>query len=185
MLTRPLLFRIRTPAAIRHSSSAIERLKNPDRGGQNLTQRYRRLEQSLHGKEALQRDKRELEVVGTGDNSAITTSAAREGGYYFRGIEVPQKPRAPESDECCMSGCAVCIYDLYEESLTTYRTAADVFRSKLVIAGIPSAEWPEDLRSSTDVGISVPADTRGATLSAFEALEKALEEKKRASRPSE
>ncbi|KAJ7624773.1 hypothetical protein FB45DRAFT_1060954 [Roridomyces roridus] len=184
MLARPLSFRIRTPAAIRHSSSAIERLKNWDRGGQNLSQRYRRLEQSLRGKEALQRDKRELEV-SISDSSAPTTSAAREGGYYFRGIEVPQRPRAPESDECCMSGCAVCVYDLYEESLTAYRTAADAFRSKLVVAGVPSAEWPDGFRSSTDVGISVPLHTRGATLSAFEALEKALEEKKRASRPSE
>lgn len=30
-----------------------------------------------------------------------------------RGVEIPIRPPPPESDECCMSGCARCVYDLY------------------------------------------------------------------------
>ena len=30
-----------------------------------------------------------------------------------RGVEIPLRPPPPASDECCMSGCARCVYDLY------------------------------------------------------------------------
>ena len=32
----------------------------------------------------------------------------------------PVPPRAPEPGDCCGSGCAVCVYDLYNDALERY-----------------------------------------------------------------
>ncbi|KAJ7162793.1 oxidoreductase-like protein [Mycena crocata] len=173
-------------------ASAIARLKNPTRGGQNLTMRYRRLEQSLRGKEALQADIRareESDVMGRfgGDEldptqAQVSLTGTRDLARYFHGLEIPQKPKAPEADECCMSGCAVCVYDLYEESLAAYNDNLAALRATLTASEIPHETWPEGVRSRS--GRSAASDTvdkgstRGATLSAFEELEKTLEAKR-------
>ncbi|KAJ7624238.1 hypothetical protein DFH06DRAFT_1230034 [Mycena polygramma] len=155
-------------------AGAIERLKNPKRGGQNLSLRYRRLEQSLRGKEALQRDILARESDTAGDLSdASVTALTSDSSRYFRGLEVPQEPRPPESDECCMSGCAVCVYDLYEESLGAYKVSMAALRSKLAAAGIPEASWPKSVRATDTTGGKKPV-----ALSAFEELEKSLKAKK-------
>ncbi|KAJ6576062.1 oxidoreductase-like protein [Mycena vulgaris] len=158
--------------------SAIQRLKNPTRGGQNLSLRYRRLEKSLRGKEALQRDIRSYEsdvASGIGDAlSNVAQNQVNDASRYIRGFEIPQRPKPPESDECCMSGCAVCVYDLYEESLGTYTESMAAFRSKLAAAGIPEASWPDSARS----GRSKEQSKKSVTLSVFEELEKALNDKR-------
>lgn len=74
--------------------------------------------------------------------------------------------------ECCMSGCAVCVYDLYDESREVYEKAVSSLREALVRAKIPEAEWPAQIRSES------PKD---AGLSAFQALEQALQAKREAS----
>ncbi len=33
----------------------------------------------------------------------------------------PEPPRKPEPGDCCGSGCAVCVYDLYEDAMERYR----------------------------------------------------------------
>ena len=43
-----------------------------------------------------------------------------------------------------MSGCAVCVYDLYEESVDAYRDKMVAFRTKLGEMGVPEDEWPRD-----------------------------------------
>ncbi|KQR18304.1 MULTISPECIES: oxidoreductase-like domain-containing protein [Xanthomonas] len=35
----------------------------------------------------------------------------------------PQAPQAPAPNECCESGCPLCVHDLYAEELTRYRQA--------------------------------------------------------------
>jgi hypothetical protein len=35
----------------------------------------------------------------------------------------PVPPREPEPGECCQSGCARCVFDLYGEELERYRVA--------------------------------------------------------------
>ncbi|KAJ7676197.1 oxidoreductase-like protein [Mycena rosella] len=167
--------RLSTLSLRRHltlDASAIQRLKNPTRGGQNLSLRYRRLEQSLRGKEALQRDirARDSEVASGFVGRAAAPASQSTDGQYFRGLEVPQRPKAPESDECCMSGCAVCVYDLYEESLGTYNESLVAFRAKLASAGIAEAAWPASVRSGVE--------KKSPTLSAFEELERALNVKR-------
>lgn len=42
----------------------------------------------------------------------------------------PEKPRAPETWECCQSGCEPCVYDRYWEALTNYETALQHWESR-------------------------------------------------------
>lgn len=35
----------------------------------------------------------------------------------------PQPPEKPLPNECCESGCPICVYDLYAEALDEYRRA--------------------------------------------------------------
>lgn len=35
----------------------------------------------------------------------------------------PQPPEKPLPQECCESGCPICVYDLYAEALEQYRQA--------------------------------------------------------------
>ncbi|KAJ7054280.1 hypothetical protein C8F01DRAFT_995622 [Mycena amicta] len=151
-------------------------LKRPVRGGQNLSMRYRRLEQSLRGKAAQQRDKSILSP----DPLPMEVGRAGRMPVYFRGLEVPQEPNAPASDECCMSGCAVCVYDLYEESLAAYRDAVATFRGTLLASGVPHSEWPAGTHPDGGAGEQSPATTvtgRSVIRDAFEELERALAQK--------
>ncbi|KAJ8693922.1 hypothetical protein PTI98_008865 [Pleurotus ostreatus] len=79
--------------------------------------------------------------------------------------------------KCCMSGCAVCVYDLYEDSLSAYKESLATLRSSLEERGIPETEWPSSLRGA---GTPVPPKNNVA-LSAFEEFERALKAKKQTS----
>ena len=61
----------------------------------------------------------ELREVAAEPPSGVSTSRpamAKVVPRIVRGVEIPARPPAPESDECCMSGCARCVYDLYGTS---------------------------------------------------------------------
>ena len=73
-----------------------------------------------------------------------------------------------------MSGCAVCVYDLYEDSLLTYKASLASLRAQLKSMGIPQSEWPSRVKSSNSQAIQRPSNT---SLDAFEAMEKALKAK--------
>ncbi|KIJ91882.1 hypothetical protein K443DRAFT_685677 [Laccaria amethystina LaAM-08-1] len=47
-------------------------------------------------------------------------------GHVSGGTQCSEGP--PADDECCMSGCAVCVYDLYEESLASYEDSITTLR---------------------------------------------------------
>ena len=74
-----------------------------------------------------------------------------------------------------MSGCAVCVYDLYEDSLLTYRASLASLRTQLESMGIAQSEWPSRIKSlpSSQV-VQRPSN---ASLDAFEAMENALRAK--------
>ncbi|KAG6873335.1 hypothetical protein C0995_000194 [Termitomyces sp. Mi166 len=93
----------------------------------------------------------------------------------FHGFEIPKEPRPPQDDECCMSNCAVCVYDLYEESVVDYRKSIADLRIALSARNIPEEEWPQNVRSATTM--TTPGDRKEAVLSAFEELERALAKK--------
>ncbi len=74
-----------------------------------------------------------------------------------------------------MSGCAVCVYDLYDEARKDYIQALNKLRSNLDELNIPESEWPADIRPDRQGG---PVAKPNVTLSAFEQLEQALKAKK-------
>lgn len=78
--------------------------------------------------------------------------------------------------DCCMSGCAICVYDLYEESLEAYKESLAALRSSLSALSIPESEWPERIRTTTK--IPTVDNRQGAILSAFEEMERQLKEKR-------
>ena len=67
-----------------------------------------------------------------------------------------------------MSGCAICVYDLYHVALTNYNEKMQLIRSNLSALDVPQSQWPKQLREGL---LEVPKDP---TLSAFEALEMKL-----------
>ncbi|KAK0504644.1 hypothetical protein EDD18DRAFT_307335 [Armillaria luteobubalina] len=145
--------------------------------GQNLSARYARLEKSLRQKQVLQGDLDEL----SGSLPTVLEKAEKNKKQnMFRGLVVPELPRAPESDECCMSGCAVCVYDLYEESMAAYKKNVAVLRNTLVSMGVPEYEWPTSIMSPTE---NVERKSN-VTLSVFEEMERALKEKQKSSAAS-
>jgi hypothetical protein len=76
-----------------------------------------------------------------------------------------------------MSGCAVCVSDLYEDALATYRDALNALRASLTSAAIPESEWPARVRVPV---AAAPPKTEDVALSAFEQMERALAAKRAA-----
>jgi len=179
----------------RSTKDEITRLKKPSRGGRNLYERYRALERALRGKEAFARGKGELaHHVPVISISVEDTNPKKESVETFHGFVVPQEPKPPADDgvlplnnpypdifinhttECCMSGCTVCVYDLYEESLASYEDSIAALRKSLGALGIPPDMWPPNVRP--DVEKSTPESRKGVILNAFEEMERKLKEKK-------
>lgn len=52
----------------------------------------------------------------------------------------PAPPRKPEPDECCGSGCLVCVFDRYEQELERYREALRAWEAAHPEAGQPTSE---------------------------------------------
>ena len=71
-----------------------------------------------------------------------------------------------------MSGCAICVYDLYQESMDQYRESIENIRYALTSQGVPESEWPQILLSGQTNSDLIKASH--ASESAFEALERAL-----------
>ncbi|THV07290.1 hypothetical protein K435DRAFT_833642 [Dendrothele bispora CBS 962.96] len=173
---------LRTSVKSRHTLTPIRFLsfkhrKKPSRGGQNLSERYKRLEKSLRGKEAYAFDADVLkQPTLTGPASGKPTKPGSSStAQLFQGLTIPEKPEEPADDECCMSGCAVCVYDLYEESLGLYKEALAKVTATLTSMGVPESEWPASLRSSA-AGLEV-GKKKDVALSAFEEMERRLAEK--------
>ncbi len=75
-----------------------------------------------------------------------------------------------------MSGCAVCVHDLYQESLEAYDTSVKALRASLAALGIAESEWPARIQpESTDKGLARKKDI---VLSAFEQMELQLAAKR-------
>ncbi|KAF9339461.1 hypothetical protein BGZ91_005830 [Linnemannia elongata] len=72
-------------------------------------------------------------VTGTG--STLSTPAAESTDYH--GFKVPIKPLPPGAEDCCMSGCAHCIYDLYEEDRQEYKAKLAKVLDEISKAGLP------------------------------------------------
>lgn len=78
--------------------AAPEHRRKPARGGQNLTDRYKRLENSLRGKEAISAELSDLTHNNLSTSSGANISASRRPGRMFRGFEIPEEPKPPADD---------------------------------------------------------------------------------------
>lgn len=66
----------------------------------------------------------------------------------LRGIKIPLKPSPPGAEDCCMSGCARCVYDLFKEDLEDYQESLSEARSALLALTTPPVsreEWDDEL----------------------------------------
>ncbi|KAI0249753.1 hypothetical protein BJV78DRAFT_1224578 [Lactifluus subvellereus] len=151
-------------------SSPIELHKYSSRGGRNLSERFRRLEKMLLAKHNLSRAI--IDAPQPLTRTPPSTLRRPSTAKTFRGLVIPEVPKAPEPDECCMSGCAVCVHDLYQESLDAYRTSVASVRVSLTAMKVPVEQWPETIRPKPEGRTPLPASS--VSLSAFEEMERAL-----------
>ena len=76
-------------------------------------------------------------------------------------------------EECCMSGCAICVHDLYAESLEAYDQAVSTLHESLKAKGIDESTWPAQIRDSKPKATT----PKEKVLSAFEKFELELARK--------
>jgi hypothetical protein len=76
-----------------------------------------------------------------------------------------------------MSGCAICVHDLYQESLNDYNESIASLRASLNNLKVPESEWPEDIGTMRNG--AVETKRKNVSLSAFEEMERMLKEKHR------
>ncbi|KAI0790374.1 oxidoreductase-like protein [Abortiporus biennis] len=161
---------------------ALERLKRSQRGGQNLSTRYQRLETSLRGKEGYEKRISDLYAskdAGSAASTDIHSRSSKANVKTFMGFVIPEEPRPPADDECCMSGCAVCVYDLYQEALEDYQNSLSSLRTSLKGINIPEDQWPQQIRlPAGGTKSSQKPRERDVALSAFEELERRLKMQK-------
>ena len=75
-----------------------------------------------------------------------------------------------------MSGCAVCVHDLYQESLEAYDASIASIRASLIVLNIPEAEWPAQIQTAA----AGKERKKDVALSAFEQMELELSAKQEA-----
>jgi hypothetical protein len=92
------------------------------------------------------------------------------------GAHIPSRlPPSYALTECCMSGCAFCVYDLYQESLDAYKTAVASVRASLTSMGVPMEQWPGNIRHDSE-----RKSSPSIILSAFEEMERELKTRRKA-----
>jgi len=153
------------------SLSPIEYQKRFSRGGQNLSERFVRLEKTFQKKHDL--GQTILDTSRPLTPIPPSTPQWPSNVKPFRGLVIPEVPKAPGPDECCMSGCAVCVQDLYQESLDDYNTSVAAVRASLTDMKVPEDEWPETIRPGAE-------KASNTSLSAFREMERALKARREA-----
>ncbi|KAH8917058.1 hypothetical protein BT69DRAFT_1227379 [Atractiella rhizophila] len=103
---------------------------------------------------------------------ALNTSPSKN---VIFGFAIPRKPIPPTEEECCQSGCAVCVYDLFEEEKTSYKEKIAQIQDELKKRGIKAAAWPEELRMRV---AEEETEVEDPSISALKALEEKLRNKK-------
>ncbi|KAI9259679.1 oxidoreductase-like protein [Phascolomyces articulosus] len=84
-------------------------------------------------------------------------------------IQLPQKPVAP--DDCCMSGCAYCVWDIYQEDMEEYQAEKAELRQRFNDAG---EQLPSSLAASKKSIQDQIQDEMDPTMKAFYAMEKKM-----------
>ncbi|KAJ1990548.1 hypothetical protein GGI25_001778 [Coemansia spiralis] len=65
---------------------------------------------------------------------------------------LPPKPEPPSNDDCCLSGCEYCVWDLYDEDMREYKKYATQAREAFEAQGksVPEQLRPENLHDLVD-----------------------------------
>ena len=71
-----------------------------------------------------------------------------------------------------MSGCAICVHDLYQEALSDYQASTSSLRDSLRKLHISEDQWPLSIRTEAPKELA-----KNIRLSASEELERKLKEK--------
>jgi Cys-tRNA synthase (O-phospho-L-seryl-tRNA:Cys-tRNA synthase) len=74
-----------------------------------------------------------------------------------------------------MSGCAICVHDLYQESLDEYNTSVAAVRASLTAMKVPREEWPETIRPE-----SKKQTSSSISINAFQEMERTLKARREA-----
>ncbi|KAG5418979.1 hypothetical protein I9W82_003698 [Candida metapsilosis] len=74
-----------------------------------------------------------------GENRQASSRVERGEPKVIAGITVPSRP--PEPDNCCMSGCINCVWELFQDDLNEWNEKRDKAAKKLVADG---GRWPEN-----------------------------------------
>lgn len=171
-ITFQLRYASTTAASTSRNRGGFERIKYPQRGGQNLSDRYQRLQKSVRGKELFER--RIADLRGDAGSAASPDKVRSSNVKTFMGFVVPEEPKEPSDEECCMSGCAVCVYDLYDEARTDYKKSVESLRSSLRLLNVPEDTWPQNIQTAPR---KLTERKKSVTMSAFEELEMRLKQK--------
>ena len=180
--------------------SPVELQNHFRRGGRNLSERFRRLEKTHLAKHNLSQTTTDASRPLAPVLPPTPTSQQRSTVKIFRGFVIPEVPKAPEPDgaftlfitidlcshiliECCMSGCAVCVHDLYQESLDEYNTSVATVRASLTAMKAPVEEWPETIRPESQGRTTPPLSS--VSLSVFKEMERALKARQEAQAQSQ
>ncbi|BGP03122.1 hypothetical protein RTG_02892 [Rhodotorula toruloides ATCC 204091] len=100
--------------------------------------------------------------AGKGDKAKEKVEQGATKGKEWMGVEIPLKPAAPEEGGCCMSGCAVCVYDLYLSDLEDFQLSLASARKAIMarLDALPAAEkerrmkeWPDELGDKPGEGV--------------------------------
>lgn len=77
-----------------------------------------------------------------------------------------------------MSGCAVCVYDVYEEAVGRFREEVEGVKRRLGEMGVDAGEWPAELRGARDSAAAEGTVAGTIVKDAFEQLERELAAKR-------
>ncbi|KAF8933808.1 oxidoreductase-like protein [Dissophora ornata] len=110
-------------------------------------------------------------TFSTGTGSSLSKPTAESTLYH--GFSVPIKPAPPGAEDCCMSGCAHCIYDIYEEDRQDYKRRLAKVLKEIGNAGLPPP--PSVAASNGGGGSKNDDDDMDPGMKAFLELERKLQ----------
>ncbi|KAK1921734.1 oxidoreductase-like protein [Papiliotrema laurentii] len=129
-------------------------------------------------------------TTGSSDSSSSSAAATKlepaqtRGFMVVQGVRIPPKPRPPGEEECCMSGCVHCVYTIYADELEEYNEALGAAKDALVKAGIPTSQWPDEVRAKdgstsdqVEKQVEKVMESVDPSMAAFLALEGKLKKK--------
>ncbi|KAG0292182.1 hypothetical protein BGZ98_002683 [Dissophora globulifera] len=106
--------------------------------------------------------------------STLSQPAAAKANVYH-GFVIPIKPTPPGAEDCCMSGCAHCVYDIYEEDRQDYKRELSAILKAIETAGLspPPANIIGGATASGQAGKGAD-DDMDPSMKAFLELERKL-----------